>query len=74
MDAGEKAQLRMLGMPLQESVMGVSKDPDCVCAVTVKVPDFPDGMMTETGDALKASVGEGGGGGGGAVVAGHDGL
>jgi hypothetical protein len=90
MVAGEKAQLSALEKPLQESAMGLSKDPDRICAVTVNVPDLPDGMMTDAGDALKDKVGDrrdggvgrggrgvgggGGGGGGGATVAAHDGL
>lgn len=76
MVAGEKTQLRVLGMPLQESAMELLKVPDCVCTLTVKVPVLPEGMMTDAGDALKDKVGDGGGGGGGggAVVAEHDGL
>jgi hypothetical protein len=74
--AGEKAQLRAVERFLQESVMGLLNDPDCACAVTVNVPDLPDEIVTDAGDALKAKVGVGGGGGGGGggVVEGHEGL
>jgi hypothetical protein len=67
--AGEKEQFRALERPLHESEMGVLKDPDCVCAVTVKVPDLPAGMITDNGDALKANVG-----GGGVTATAHEGL
>jgi hypothetical protein len=89
MVAGEKVQLSDLEMPLHESAMGLLNDPECICAVTVNVPDLPEGMMTDAGDALKDNVGDrrdggvgrggrgvggGGGGGGGAMVAAHEGL
>jgi hypothetical protein len=56
--AGEKEQLKLLGTPLQESEMGLLNDPDCGVAVTVKLPDFPVGMVTDDGEALKDTVDE----------------
>jgi hypothetical protein len=58
MAAGEKAQLIPLGIPSQESEMGLLNDPDCGTAVTVKVPDCPEGILIEMGDALKDIVDE----------------
>ncbi len=72
--AGEKAQLRALEMFPQESVMGLFRDPDCICAVTVKVPALPEAIVTDAGDAPKDKVGVGGGCAGGVVVAAHEGL
>lgn len=45
----------MLGIPLQLSEMGLLKVPDCGFAVTVKFPDFPDGIVTVAGAALKST-------------------
>lgn len=56
MVTGEKEQVRVLGIPLQESEMGLLKDPDCGLALTVRLPAFPAGMVTEEGDALKDTV------------------
>jgi hypothetical protein len=56
--AGEKEQLNPLGIPPQESEMGLLNDPDCGTAVTVKFPDCPDGILIEMGDALKDTVDE----------------
>jgi len=56
MAAGEKAQLKPLGRPLQESEMELSKEPDWGFAVTVKPPDLPEGIVTDDGDALKDTV------------------
>ena len=67
--AGEKEQLSVLGIPAQERESGVFKDPDCVCTVTVKLPDLPAGMETADGEALKDRVG-----GGGAVPEPHAGV
>ena len=44
----------MLGIPLQLSEMGLLKVPACGFAVTVKFPDFPDGIVTVAGAALKS--------------------
>ena len=57
--AGEKEQLSTLAIPGQDSVIGVSKDPDCVCAVTVKVPDWPATIDNVVGEALRLTVGGG---------------
>lgn len=54
--AGENEQLRLLGIPLQESEMALLNGPDCGSAVTVKLPDCPAGMVTVAGDALKDTV------------------
>lgn len=53
MDAGEKAQFRLLGTLLQESEIGLLKDPDCACAVSVKLPDCPGAITSEDGEAIK---------------------
>jgi hypothetical protein len=58
MVTGEKAQLKPLGNPLQESVIAWLKEPDCGLAVTVKFPDFPAGIVAAGGDALKDNVDE----------------
>ena len=52
-DAGEKEQFRLLGTLVQESEIGLLKDPDCVCAVSVKLPDCPGAITSEDGEALK---------------------
>jgi hypothetical protein len=62
--AGENEQLNVLGMPLQLSVSGLLKVPDCGVAVTVKLPAIPAGIVSEPGAALNDKVGVGGGGGG----------
>jgi len=69
---GEKAQVHPVGRPAQESETGLLKVPDCGFAVTVKLPDWPDEIVTEEGDALRDRLGGGGGGGGGGGA--HDGL
>lgn len=58
MAAGEKEQLNPLGIPPQESEMGLLNDPDCGTAVTVKFPDCPEGILIEMGEALKETVNE----------------
>ena len=55
--AGEKIQLSALGMPAQESAIGVFNDPDCVSAVTVTAADCPAGMVSVVGAAPSATVG-----------------
>lgn len=66
--AGEKEQLRVSGIPLQESAMGLLDVPDCIAAVTRMLPDFPNGRLISVGEALKAIVGAAGGVCGGVVV------
>src|SRR3977135_1807395 len=58
MAAGEKEQLKPLGIPLQESEMLLLKEPDCGFALTVRLPDCPAGMVTVEGDALKVTLDE----------------
>ncbi len=74
--AGEKEQFNAFERPLQESEMGLLNAPDCVCAITVKVPDLPAGIMTDVGDALRERVGVGVGGVGfdGGPVSGQEGV
>lgn len=69
--AGEKEQFKAFERPLQESAMGLLNAPDCVCAVTEKVPDLPAGMTTDDGDALKERDGVGFDGG---PVSGQEGV
>jgi hypothetical protein len=68
MEAGEKEQLKLLGIPAHEREIALLNAPDCGLAVTVKRPDCPAGIVTEEGDAPKARAGGGGGGGTGGVV------
>ena len=56
MAAGEKAQLKPLGRPLQESEMELLNEPDCGFAVTVNPPDCPAGIVMDEGAALKDNV------------------
>ena len=58
MVAGEKEQLKLLGIALQESEMELLNDPDCGFAVTVKFPDCPAGIVADDGEALKETVDE----------------
>jgi hypothetical protein len=67
--AGENKQLNVLGMPLQLSVTGLLKLPDCGVAVTVKVPAIPARIVKDPGAALNDKVGGGGGGAGVTQVA-----
>jgi hypothetical protein len=53
MEAGEKEHFRVLGTPLQESVIALLYAPDCGLAVTLKVPDCPLGIVMVSGDAVK---------------------
>ena len=57
--AGEKAQLTVLGMPLQLSAIGLLNDPDCGFALTVRLPAAPAAMVSDAGAALKDCVGLG---------------
>jgi hypothetical protein len=69
MAAGEKAQLKLEGSPVQVSEMGLLKVPDCAVAATVKVPDMPERMVMVAGAALNETVGGmGAGTGAGGVV------
>jgi hypothetical protein len=56
MEAGAKEHFRVLGTPLQESVIALLNDPDCGLAVTLKVPDCPLGIVTVSGDAVKVTL------------------
>jgi hypothetical protein len=58
MAPGENEQLKLLGRPLQESEMALLKAPDCDSAATVKLPDFPAGIVMDDGDAVKDNVDE----------------
>jgi hypothetical protein len=68
--AGEKEQAHPVGSPAQESETGLLNVPDCGFAVTVKFPDWPVGMVTVDGDALRDRLGGVGGGVGGGGVGG----
>ena len=68
MEAGEKEQLKLLGIPAHEREIALLNAPDCGFAVTVKRPDCPAGNVTADGDAPKATVGGVAGGVGGAVL------
>jgi hypothetical protein len=57
--AGEKEQVKVLGRLAQVSVTGLLKAPDLTCAETVIVPDFPAGMLMDSGEAPKDKVGGG---------------
>ena len=56
MDAGEKAQLRLVGRESHEREILLLYDPDSGFAETVIVPDFPAGMVTTAGEAVKDKV------------------
>jgi hypothetical protein len=73
MIAGEKEQLKVLGTPVHDSEMGLFEAPDCAFAVTVRLPDFPAGIVTAVGEAPKDMT-VGGGGPDGGTVAGQVGL
>jgi hypothetical protein len=55
-DPTENAQFKPLGQPITESEMGLLNDPDCVFAVTLRVLDWPAGMVSDEGDALNDRV------------------
>jgi hypothetical protein len=62
--AGENEQARVLGRPAQESEIGVFEAPDCIFAVTVKLADFPAGIViafTEAPKEMAIGVGDDGG-------------
>jgi hypothetical protein len=54
--AGENEQSRVLGSPLQESIILLFSDPDCGLATTVKFPDWPERIVTVAGDAVKETL------------------
>jgi hypothetical protein len=56
MVSGENEQLKPVGIPLHESVIGLLNDPDCGVAATVKVPVWPAEIVTEAGVAVKDNV------------------
>ena len=56
MAAGEKEQLKVDGRSEHESEIELLNDPDCGFAVSVTVPDFPPGMLTIVGVAVKDRV------------------
>ena len=68
MAAGEKEQLKLLGIPAHEREIGLSNVPDCEVAVTVKLPVRPPRIVMVDGEAAKVTVAVVGGGG---VVAIH---
>jgi hypothetical protein len=72
--AGEKEQLKVLGTPEHDSEMGLFEAPDCAFAVTVRLPDFPAGIVIAVGEAPRDITVGGGGGPDGGTVAGHVGL
>lgn len=71
--AGENEQVNVFGKPVQESPIAVLKAPACGFTVTVKLPDFPAGIVIDPGVALREKV-DGGGTGGGGVTAVHVGV
>jgi hypothetical protein len=67
--AGENEQVNVFGRPVQESAIDLLKAPACGFAITVKLPDFPAGIVIDPGVALKENV-DGGGVTGGGVTGG----
>jgi hypothetical protein len=55
-EATENEQIKVLGQPLTESMIGLLNDPDCVLAVILRVFDCPAGIVSDEGDALKDKV------------------
>jgi hypothetical protein len=71
MAAGENEQAKVLGRPAQDSEIGVFEAPDCIFAVTVKVADFPAGIVIAFAEApndMVIGVDVGGGVTGGVVL------
>ena len=62
--AGEKAQVNVFGRPGQDSAIELLNAPECGCAVTIKLPDWPAGNVMDAGVALREKVAAIGGGGG----------
>lgn len=65
--AGENEQVNVFGKPVQESPIALLKAPVCGFTITVKLPDFPAGIVIDPGVALRENVDGGGTGGGGAT-------
>jgi len=67
--AGENEQVNVFGRPVQDSPIALLKAPACGFTITVKLPDFPAGIVIDPGVALRENV-DGGGvtGGGGMAV------
>jgi hypothetical protein len=65
----EQVNVNVFGKPLHESAIAVLKAPACGFTITVKLPDFPAGIVIDPGVALRENV-DGGGvtGGGGMAV------
>ena len=55
--AGEKLQFKLLGRPAQESEIAWLRTPDWAIAVTVKLPEFPAGIVRVDGVAAKDTAG-----------------
>ena len=53
MVAGEKEQLKLTGIPAQESEIGALNAPACAFAETVNPPFVPAAIVTVAGAALK---------------------
>lgn len=72
---GENEQAKVLGRPAQESEIGVFEAPDCIFAVTVRVADFPAGIVIAFAEAPnEMAIGIGIGDDGGVVAATQLGL
>ena len=56
MAAGENAQVRPLGSPLQESEIELLNAPDWGSATTVRFPDWPAEIVSDDGAALNDTV------------------
>ena len=58
--AGENEQVNDLGKPVHESRIAVLNAPACGFTITVKLPDFPAGIVIDPGVALREKVDGGG--------------
>jgi hypothetical protein len=61
--AGENEQVNVFGRPTQESAIALLKAPACGFASTVRLPDFPAGIVIDPGVALIENVDGSGSGG-----------
>jgi hypothetical protein len=52
-ESGEKEQRHWLGQPVTERKIGLSKDPDCMLAVTWRFFDWPAERTIVEGEAPK---------------------
>jgi hypothetical protein len=69
MVAGEKEQVKLLGIPAHESAIGRLKAPACGVAVMLKLPVRPAAIVRAEGEAAKATVPSAAGTGRGGAVA-----